>query len=103
MRLIQFKKPGMRESPVAFGLNMRNSQLTKNSGDYLFKAISNEGYYLTGLSLKFCFLTFENCLQLADALRYNKHLVKLDLSNNALKSCTVRFILNEVAINVSIS
>jgi hypothetical protein len=43
----------------AFNLNMRNSLLTKHAGDYLFKAISQQEYYLTSLNLRFCFLSFE--------------------------------------------
>ena len=43
----------------AFNLNMRNSTLTKGAGDHIAKAIANNDFYLTSLSLKFCFVSFE--------------------------------------------
>mmetsp|Transcript_37861 Transcript_37861/g.27873 ORF Transcript_37861/g.27873 Transcript_37861/m.27873 type:complete len:81 (+) Transcript_37861:690-932(+) len=67
-------------------LNMRNSQLSVPAFDYLCRSLSQPEFYLTGLSLKFCFLTFEQILTLANSLRFNKSLVKLDLSKNGLKS-----------------
>ena len=70
----------------AFSLNMRNSALTKNATDYLFKSIASPEYYLTALSLKFCYPTFEQVVELANGLRFNKTLVRLDMSSNGLKS-----------------
>lgn len=92
------KKPA-----TPFTLNMRNSHVNKSAMDYLSRAIQGTGlsqgneYYLSALNLKFCFLAFEQFVQLADALRFNKTLVKLDLSNNCLKSCTARYILDSLA------
>ena len=37
---------------------------------------------------------------LANAIRFNKTLVKLDLSKNALKSCVVKFLLDSLLDNV---
>ena len=95
MRILQPKKPPM-------SLNMRNSKFVDKSFDYLCKCITSQPPFevaLTGLSLKFCFLSFEHCIKLADALQFNKSLIRLDLSNNGLKSCTVRFILDSLLIN----
>lgn len=71
--------------------------------DYLCKALIHHEYYLTALNFKYCFLPFEFVLQLADALRFSKTLVKLDLSNNSFKSCTIRYILEALLINESLT
>jgi hypothetical protein len=94
VRLLVPKKP-----PTSFSINMRNSQVNKNSMDYLCKGLGNHEYHLTALSLKFCFLPFEFIVQLADALRFNKSLIKLDLSNNCLKACTAKHIVEALLIN----
>ena len=65
---------------------MRNSTFTPAAFDYLQKVLSSPEYKLIGLSLKFCFLSFEQLVQLAKGLNLNRSLIKLDLSNNALKS-----------------
>jgi hypothetical protein len=96
VKLVMPKRP-------AFNLNMRNSSLSKPATDYLFKAISISDYYLTSLSLKYCFLTFEQMIELANCLRFNKSLVKLDLSNNALKSSVVKFLLDSLLDNVCLT
>lgn len=83
----------------ALNINMRNSTITKHAGDYLFKAIAAPEYYLTSLNLRFTFLTFEQTVALANALRFNKTLVKLDMGNNAMKPCTARFILDALLDN----
>lgn len=81
-------------------LNMRNSPLVnKHSQDYLFKSLTSADFYLTSLSLKFCYLTFEQMLALGNALRFNKTLVKLDLGSNGLKACTVRGIMDALMDN----
>jgi Ran GTPase-activating protein (RanGAP) involved in mRNA processing and transport len=87
----------------AINFNMRNSTLTKHAGEYLFKAISSPEYYLTSLNLKFCYLSFEQLIALGNALRFNKTIVKLNLSSNALKPCTARFILDAMLDNVCLS
>lgn len=87
----------------ALNLNMRNSFLTKQASEYLFKAISAPEFYLTSLSLRFCYLSFEQMTALANALRFNKTLVKLDIGSNALKPCTARFILDSLLDNVCLS
>jgi len=98
VRLLVPKKP-----PTAFTLNMRNSQVNKNSMDYLCKAMSHHEYHLTALSLKYCFLPFEFIVQIADALRFTKSLIKLDLSNNCLKACTAKYIIEALLINSSLT
>lgn len=94
--MIMPKKP-------AFNLNMRNSTLTKGAGDHIAKAIANNDFYLTSLSLKFCFVSFEQLVELSNSLRFNKTLVRLDLSSNALKSCQVKFLLDALMDNVCLS
>ena len=96
MKLLGPKKP-------PFNLNLRNSTLTKHAGDYLFKAINQPEYYLTSLNLKFCYLQPEEIIRLAQSLRFNKTLVKLDLSHNALKACTAKFVLQALLDNYSLN
>lgn len=96
VKMLMPKKP-------AFNLNMRNSSISKPASDYLFRAISISDYYITSLSLKYCFLTFEQMIELANCLRFNKSLVKLDISNNALKSSVVKFLLDSLLDNVCLS
>lgn len=82
---------------------MRNTPLTKQAGDFLFRAIAQPEYYLTSLSLRFCYLTFDQIVALSNALRFNKTLVKLDLGKNALKPCTARFLLDALLDNYCLS
>lgn len=96
MRVLQAKKP-------ALSLNLRNSKLTKNAFDYLARTLVNPEFYLTALNLKFCFISFEQAMQLANILRHNKTLVKLDLSNNGLKSCVVHYLLESITPNQYLS
>ena len=42
-------------------------------------------------------------MQLSSSLRFNKTLVKLDLSNNSFKSCMVKFLLEALLDNVCLS
>jgi len=74
---------GPKRPPI--NLNLRNSFLTKQASDYLCKSLNSQEYYLTSLNLKFCYLSYDQISQLSNALRFNKTLVKLDLSSNALK------------------
>lgn len=87
----------------AFNLNMRNTELNDIAMNHIIKAISNQEFYLTGLSLKFCYLTREQIINLASALRYNKCLVKLDLSNNGMVSYHARYILESLVDNTALS
>lgn len=93
VKLVQPRRP-------PFNLNMRNTTLTAPAADYLFKSIAGNESYLTGLSLKFCYLSFEQLLDLASGIRFNKTLVKLSLANNALKSSMVKFLLDSLLDNV---
>lgn len=58
---------------------------------------------LTALSLKYCFLNFEQILPISNSLRFSKNLVKLDLSNNGLKPAATRFLLDAIQINTSLT
>lgn len=84
-------------------LNIRNSKLTKHSTEYLSRQLANPETMLTGLCLKYCFLPFESLLPFSNALRINKNLVKLDLSNNGLKPSVLRFVLDALQVNMSLS
>lgn len=84
-------------------LNMRNSRLTKNCFDYLSKSMQHIDFNLTALNLKFCFLNFEQIKKLSDALRYNKTLVKLDLSNNGLTTGVTNYLIDSLLVNSYIS
>ncbi len=84
-------------------INMRNSHLTKGCFDYLGKCMQSHDYNLTALNLKFCFLTFDQIKKLADSLRYNKTLCKLDLSNNGLVSPVVNYLVEALRVNIHIS
>ena len=96
VRLVQAKKP-------AISLNIRNSKLGKSATDYLTKSLQNTDTMLTGLSLKFCFLSFEQILSLANALRFSKNLVKLDLSNNGIRPKPAAFLLDSIQQNMSLT
>jgi len=84
-------------------LNMRNSTHTLTSIEYLSNIITNYSYYITALSFKFCFLDFKYILMLAEGMRLNKTIVKLDLSKNALKSCTIKWLLDALMDNYSLA
>ena len=55
--------------------------------------------YLTALDLRFCYLTFDDVKELALAIEHNTTLVKLDLSDNSLKQCTIKFLLEALIDN----
>lgn len=61
--------------------------------------IQNNSFYITALSFKFCFLEFHEFLILAEAIRFNTTIVKLDFSKNGLKSCTVKWLLDSLVDN----
>lgn len=61
--------------------------------------MSNNNFYITALSLKFCFLTFEDMMNLSKGIKFNKTIVKLDLSKNAIKSCVIKFLLESLLDN----
>lgn len=82
---------------------MRNSTLSMTSGNLLAKYLTNPDYYLTGLNMQFCFLTFEHFLALSNAMNFNKTLVKLNLSNNGLKSCMLRFFNKSIINNLTLT
>ena len=58
---------------------------------------------LTGLSLKYCFLSFEQILSLSNAIRFTKNLIKLDLSNNGIRPKPAAFLLDSIQQNISLT
>lgn len=95
VKLVQPKK-------AAISLNIRNSKLTKLSANYLDRMLLTPDTMLTGLNLKYCFLSFEQVLVLSNGLRNTKNLVKLDLSNNGLIPAVARHVLDALSVNMSI-
>ena len=59
--------------------------------------------YLTALDLRYCYLKFEDVLTIADSITLNTSLVKLDLSNNALQQCVLKFLLEALIDNTCLS
>lgn len=84
-------------------LNMRNSRLTTKCFDYMGKCMQGHDFNITALNLKFCFLSFDQIKKLADSLKYNKTLIKLDLSNNALTPLVGNYLLEQLKPNIYIS
>lgn len=74
-------------------LNMRNSRLTTKCFDYMGKCMQSHDFNITALNLKFCFLSFDQIKKLSDSLKYNKTIIKLDLSNNALTPLVGNYLL----------
>lgn len=95
-QLLQQKRP-------ALSINMRNSVITKQCMNYLCTSMTNYSYHLSALSFKFCYLDFDQILQLAEGIRFNKTIVRLDLSSNALKACTVKFFFEALLDNVCVA
>jgi len=58
---------------------------------------------LTALSLKYTFMPFEFFYPITIALRNTKNLVKIDLSNNGLKSRPCQFLLEALHDNCTIT
>ena len=100
VRVMVPKKP-----PTTISLNMRNSNFEKSKScfPYLARCMNNADYHLTALNLKFCFLEFPQIKILADALRHNKSLIKLDLSNNALSWRVGNYVIEALQDNVFLS
>lgn len=84
-------------------MNIRNSKLSKTSIDHLAKQLVNHETMLTALSFKYCFISFEHLFPISNALRMTKNLVKLDLSNNGLKSRPAAFVLDALIMNMSLT
>ena len=98
VRVMQPKRP-----PTSMSFNMRNSRLSLKCFDYLSRCMQHQDYNLTALNLKFCYLGFDQIKKLADALRFNKTLVKIDLSNNALTPHVGNYLLEQLKTNIYIS
>ena len=84
-------------------LNMRNSTFSVNSINYIYHVLVNPQYYVGGLSFKYSFLEFFDILAIGDAIKFNKTLVKLDLSKNAFKSVSLKFFLEAIQDNSALA
>lgn len=98
VKILQPKRP-----PTSMSLKMRNSSLTKGCFEWLGKSLVSPDFCLTALNLKFCFLTFDQIKKLADSLRFNKTLTRLDLSNNGLCSAVTNYLLQALKVNIYVS
>ena len=58
---------------------------------------------MTALSLKFCFIGTDEIVRISKGLETNKTLVKLDLSNNALRSYMTHFLMEALRINATLT
>lgn len=96
LRIIQPK----RETGIA--INMRNTAIPIRAMEYLNSVLREPKLYLTGLDLRFCYLTFEDICLLANGLQFNTTLVKLDMGNNALKRNFLKFLLDELYDNTTL-
>lgn len=84
---------------IGLALNMRNSSISEPAIMYLSTTLANPLYYITALNFKFCYLTFDDIINLSNGLKFNKTVIKLDLSNNGLKACVVKFLLEALLDN----
>jgi hypothetical protein len=89
--------------PVGLALNMRNSQLSDGCMKYLNTCLKDSRCYLTALDLRYCYLTFDDILTLADGMLMNSTVVKLDLGNNALKRCVLKFLMESLIDNTALA
>lgn len=80
-------------------LNMRNSAMSVPAMNYLSQCIETPSFYITALSFKFCYLNFEDIMQLASGIKFNKTIIKLDLSSNGMKACVAKFLLESLLDN----
>lgn len=92
MQLVQAKRP-------AISLNMRNSTISDRALDSLCNMLCNPAYYVTALCFKFCFLDFYQIIDLEGVIKFNKSLVKIDLSKNGLKSMTIKLFMEALQDN----
>ena len=53
--------------------------------------------------MKFCFLSFDDVYQLANGIKFNNTIVKIDLANNSIKPCTIKFFLEALLDNTSLA
>ena len=84
-------------------LNMRNSTISLSAMRQMSIALSNPAFYISALSFKFCYLEFSDIMLLADGMKFNQSLVKLDMSNNGIKSCVIRFLLEALCDNYTLA
>jgi hypothetical protein len=58
---------------------------------------------LVTLNLKFCFLSFDDVYQLSNGIKFNNTIIKIDLGNNCIKPCTIKFFLEALLDNTSLA
>lgn len=58
---------------------------------------------MVALNFKFCYLSFDDIYQLSNGIKFNNTIIKLDLSNNAIKPCTIKFFLEALLDNTSLA
>ena len=58
---------------------------------------------MVALNLKFCFLSFDDVYQLSNGIKFNNTIVKIDLSSNFIKPCTIKFFLEALLDNTSLA
>lgn len=58
---------------------------------------------MVALNLKFCFLSFDDVYQLSNGIKFNNTIIKIDLSNNCIKPCTIKFFLEALLDNTSLA
>ena len=88
---------------TGMSLNMRNSTMTERAMATLNQTLRDPKFYLVGLDLRFCYLNFDDILKLANGIKINTTLVKLDLSSNALVQCYAKFLLEELIDNTCLA
>lgn len=93
----------MPKRSYGLSLNMRNSQISDKCMQFLGASLKDSRMYLTALDLRYCYLTFDDILTIADSMVLNQTLVKLDLSNNALKQCVLKFLLESLIDNTCLA
>jgi len=65
--------------------------------------MTNNQFNLAELNFKFCFLSFDDIIQLSNGIKFNSTIFKIDLSNNGLKACTFKFFLDSLVDNSTLN
>ncbi len=86
-------------------LGLPNSQITGSAMGMLCKEIGSKKNLcaLVALNLSATFLNPRQLLQLSEALKFNRSLVKLDLSSNGLDSTCGMYIVNAIPSNFALT
>ncbi|KRX06458.1 hypothetical protein PPERSA_05071 [Pseudocohnilembus persalinus] len=90
----------VKESKNLNSFGIIDSRLTLKSIQILSQFLASSQCQLTGLNLKFCFLSYPSVFELGKGLQRNRSLVKLDLSHNALDDVQGIYISRALKENV---